>query len=60
MIVTCYDIIRWKYVMEYSKEIGSLLGYSKSPAGCVIEDPKTVLKVNLQCLYGFLVLYYNQ
>lgn len=39
--------------MEYSKEIGSLLGNSKSSDSSVIEDPKTVLKVNLQCSYGF-------
>ncbi|KAJ9168283.1 hypothetical protein P3X46_019829 [Hevea brasiliensis] len=36
--------IKWKYVMEYSKDISSLLGRPKSPAGPVIEAPKEVLK----------------
>lgn len=42
-----YENIRWEYVMEYSKDICSLLGSTKSPPGSVIEDPKTILKVNL-------------
>ena len=41
------DETRWEYVMEYSKDIGLLLGNPKSPSGSVIEDPRTVLKVNL-------------
>lgn len=39
--------IRWEYVMEYSKDISSLLGHPKSSPDPVIEDPKEVLKVNL-------------
>ncbi|PON67820.1 Nucleoporin [Parasponia andersonii] len=44
MSPSSYQVDWWEYVMEYSKEIGSLLGNAKSPAGSVIEDPKTVLK----------------
>lgn len=33
--------------MEYSKDISSLLGGPKSPPSSAIEDPKTVLQVNL-------------
>ena len=39
------DIIRWDYVMEYSREINVLLGGQKLSPSSVIEDPKTVLKV---------------
>lgn len=61
--------IRWEYVMEYSKDINSLLGNPKSVPTSAIEDPKTVLKVNLRSfmlvfsfqiifsLYGFENLY---
>lgn len=34
--------------MEYSKDINSLLGDSKAPPNPVIDDPKTVLRVNLR------------
>ncbi|KAL4592262.1 hypothetical protein LXL04_005250 [Taraxacum kok-saghyz] len=37
--------VEWsKYVLEYSKEINSLLGNRKSSPSPLIEDPKTVLK----------------
>ncbi|KAK9273889.1 hypothetical protein L1049_018701 [Liquidambar formosana] len=39
-----YHVEWWEYVMEYSKDINSLLGSSNSPPNSVIEDPKTVLK----------------
>lgn len=38
---------RWEYVMEYSRDIKALLGNPKSLASPLIDDPKTVLKVNL-------------
>ena len=41
---------RWEYVMEYSRDIKALLGNPKSLACPLIDDPKTVLKVNLQIL----------
>ena len=41
---------RWEYVMEYSRDIKALLGHPKSLASPLIDDPKTVLKVNLQIL----------
>lgn len=49
-------IIRWQYIMEYSKEINSLLGNPKPSPNLAIEDQKTVLKVNLYlwmvpCIY---------
>ncbi|XP_077217891.1 nuclear pore complex Nup85-like protein [Tasmannia lanceolata] len=34
----------WQHVMEYSRQISSLLGTPKSTPSPVIEDPKTVLK----------------
>ncbi|CAN6540022.1 unnamed protein product [Malus baccata var. baccata] len=39
-----YNIDWWEYVMEYSKDINSLLGSSKSLPNPVIEDPKMVLR----------------
>jgi len=36
--------------MEYSRDIKALLGNPKSLASPLIDDPKTVLKVNLQIL----------
>uniref|UniRef100_A0A2P2KFR9 Nuclear pore complex protein Nup85 n=1 Tax=Rhizophora mucronata TaxID=61149 RepID=A0A2P2KFR9_RHIMU len=39
-----YNLDWWEYVMEYSKDINSLLGSSNSPADPVFEDPKEVLK----------------
>lgn len=41
--------------MDYSKEINSLLGDSKSSVIPTIEDPKTVLKVTLDFLLGFCI-----
>ncbi|KAF9613026.1 hypothetical protein IFM89_005460 [Coptis chinensis] len=34
----------WQHVMEYSKEIKSLLGNPKPPSSSIIEDPKAVLE----------------
>ncbi|KAK2981337.1 hypothetical protein RJ640_012269 [Escallonia rubra] len=39
-----YDAQWWAYVLEYSREINSLLGYRRLPPGPAIEDPRTVLK----------------
>ncbi|KAK3040998.1 hypothetical protein RJ639_029108 [Escallonia herrerae] len=39
-----YDAEWWAYVLEYSKEINSLLGYRRSPPSLAIEDPRTLLK----------------
>ncbi|KAA8521842.1 hypothetical protein F0562_012536 [Nyssa sinensis] len=39
-----YNVEWWEYVMEYSKDIKSLLGNPKLPPSLVIEDPKTVLE----------------
>ncbi|KAK3023131.1 hypothetical protein RJ639_043970 [Escallonia herrerae] len=39
-----YDAQWWAYVLEYSREINSLLGYQRSPPSPAIEDPRTVLK----------------
>ncbi|KAM6559555.1 hypothetical protein CsatA_028794 [Cannabis sativa] len=39
-----YQYEWWEYVMAYSKEIGSLLGNSKSAADSIIEDSSIVLK----------------
>lgn len=51
--------------MEYSKDIGSLLGNPKSPSGTVIEDRREVVKVNLgSASIGFsnscLVIYEHE
>ncbi|CAI9282086.1 unnamed protein product [Lactuca saligna] len=50
-----------KYVLEYSKEINSLLGNRKSSPSLLIEDPKTVLKIDeepssLKAAWELLVL----
>lgn len=45
--LTLSEKIRWEYVMDYSKDINSLLGNPKSLPSPVIEDPKAVLQVNL-------------
>ncbi|XP_048331096.2 nuclear pore complex protein NUP85 isoform X2 [Ziziphus jujuba] len=39
-----YHIEWWEYVMEYSKDISSLLSKPQSVPSSVIEDPKTILK----------------
>ncbi|KAK6129681.1 hypothetical protein DH2020_036547 [Rehmannia glutinosa] len=39
-----YDKDWWEHVMEYIREINSLLGNSKPSVSSMIEDPKTVLK----------------
>jgi len=40
----CFTV-RWENVLQYSKEIGSLLGGSKLPPSPIIEDSKTIVKV---------------
>ncbi|WCJ29519.1 Nuclear pore complex protein NUP85 [Euphorbia peplus] len=39
-----YHLDWWEFVMEYSKDISTLLGNPKSSAGPVIQDAKQVLK----------------
>ncbi|KAL5783313.1 hypothetical protein ACOSP7_008342 [Xanthoceras sorbifolium] len=39
-----YHVEWWEYVLEYSREINSLLGNRQSPPCPLIEDPKAVLK----------------
>uniref|UniRef100_A0A5B7BKJ9 Nuclear pore complex protein Nup85 n=1 Tax=Davidia involucrata TaxID=16924 RepID=A0A5B7BKJ9_DAVIN len=39
-----YNVEWWEYVMEYSKDIKSLLGNPKLPPTSLIEDPTTVLQ----------------
>ncbi|KAK2661258.1 hypothetical protein Ddye_007791 [Dipteronia dyeriana] len=39
-----YHVEWWEYVLEYSKDINSLLGNRQSPRSPLIEDPKAILK----------------
>ncbi|KAK0571097.1 hypothetical protein LWI29_010964 [Acer saccharum] len=39
-----YHVEWWEYVLEYSKDINSLLGNRQSPPCPLIEDPKAILK----------------
>ncbi|OWM82857.1 hypothetical protein CDL15_Pgr029218 [Punica granatum] len=39
-----YHLEWWEYVMEYSKDINSLLGNPKSSKNSLIEDPKTFVQ----------------
>ncbi|KAL8499199.1 hypothetical protein ACS0TY_022246 [Phlomoides rotata] len=53
----------WEHVMEYSKEINSLLGDSKSSVTPTIEDPKTVLNIveeptSLKAAWELMELFY--
>lgn len=48
LIIFFSGIIRSDYVMEYSRDIGFLLGGHKLSLSVGIEDTKTVLKVS-QC-----------
>ncbi|CAI9289408.1 unnamed protein product [Lactuca saligna] len=56
--------VEWsKYVLEYSKEINSLLGNRKSSPSSLIEDPKTVLKIDeepssLKAAWELLEIFY--
>ncbi|KAF6164182.1 hypothetical protein GIB67_010152 [Kingdonia uniflora] len=45
MSSSSYYVEWWQHVIEYSKEINSLLGNPEPPPSSLIEDPKTVLKV---------------
>ncbi|KAL7599409.1 hypothetical protein Lser_V15G21286 [Lactuca serriola] len=52
-----------KYVLEYSKEINSLLGNRKSSPSSLFEDPKTVLKIDeepssLKAAWELLEIFY--
>ncbi|KAF5773318.1 putative nucleoporin [Helianthus annuus] len=57
-----YDGEWSKYVLEYSKQINSLLGSKKSSPPSLIEDPKTVLKVeepnSLKAAWELLEIFY--
>ncbi|KAI3822450.1 hypothetical protein L1987_10040 [Smallanthus sonchifolius] len=58
-----YDGEWSKYVLEYSKEINSLLGSKKSSPTSLIEDPKTVLKnveepSSLKAAWELLEIFY--
>lgn len=50
---------RWEHVMEYSREINSLLANSESSGNLVIEDPKALLKViiDFSIRYCFVAAY---
>ncbi|GAB2275768.1 Nucleoporin nup85 [Dionaea muscipula] len=43
-IASLSNVEWWEYVMEYSKEIGSLLGDSKQFPSSMIDDPRRILK----------------
>ncbi|XP_038711707.1 nuclear pore complex protein NUP85 isoform X2 [Tripterygium wilfordii] len=57
-----YHLDWWEYVMEYSKDISSLLGKPMSGSGPVIEDPKQVLKAEepntLKAAWELLEMFY--
>ncbi|VVA24866.1 PREDICTED: nuclear pore complex [Prunus dulcis] len=58
-----YNIDWWEYVMEYSKDINSLLGDSKAPLNPVIDDPKTVLRnveepTSLKAAWELMEMFY--
>lgn len=44
-IASSADHVWWEYVMEYSKDINSLLSNPILSSNPVIEDPKTILKI---------------
>ncbi|XP_057525061.1 nuclear pore complex protein NUP85 [Amaranthus tricolor] len=53
----------WEYAMEYSKEINSLLGTTKSTADLVVDDPESILMVDeeknsLKAAWELLELFY--
>ncbi|KAH6813090.1 nuclear pore complex Nup85-like protein [Perilla frutescens var. frutescens] len=54
------NAISWVHVMEYNKEIKSLLGDSKSYVSPTIEDPKTLLKepTSLRAVWELMELFY--
>uniref|UniRef100_A0A803N3A3 Nuclear pore complex protein Nup85 n=1 Tax=Chenopodium quinoa TaxID=63459 RepID=A0A803N3A3_CHEQI len=56
------EMTRWEYVMEYSKEINSLLGTTKSMAS-IVEDPRRILTVDeeptsLKAAWELLEIFY--
>lgn len=51
--------IRWEYVLEYSKDISSLLGNQTSTTQSLIEDPKEVLKVNMVFIWVQIVFLFG-
>ncbi|XP_073147323.1 nuclear pore complex protein NUP85-like [Henckelia pumila] len=53
----------WEHVMEYSKELGSLLGNSNSSPTPLIEDPKAILKkveepISLRAAWELMEIFY--
>ncbi|CAI9755679.1 unnamed protein product [Fraxinus pennsylvanica] len=53
----------WEHVMEYSREINSLLANSKSSGNVVIEDPKALLKkeeepTSLKAAWELMEIFY--
>lgn len=55
ILITLHEILRWDYIIEYSKEIKSLLGDQKLPPNSAIEDPRTILQVVLCPLSWFQI-----
>ncbi|XP_024025273.1 nuclear pore complex protein NUP85 [Morus notabilis] len=58
-----YHVDWWEYVMEYSKDIVSLLGHRKSPSGTVIEDPREIVKTveeptSLKAAWDLMEIFY--
>ncbi|KAJ7965937.1 Nuclear pore complex protein Nup85 [Quillaja saponaria] len=58
-----YDVDWWEYVIEYSKDISSLLGGSNLTRGPIIEDPKAVLKkgeepTSLKAAWELMEIFY--
>ncbi|KAL0297262.1 UNVERIFIED_CONTAM: Nuclear pore complex protein [Sesamum radiatum] len=58
-----YEKDWWEHVMEYSKEINSLLGNTKSSIPPTIEDPKTVLRkveepTSLKAAWELMEMFY--
>lgn len=58
LIIFCCEI-RWEYVLEYSKDISSLLGNQTSTTQSLIEDPKEVLKVNMVFIWVQIVFLFG-
>ncbi|CAN1218935.1 Nuclear pore complex protein NUP85 [Linum perenne] len=58
-----YHLEWWEYVMEYSKDISSLLGNPKSLVAPLIEDPREVVKngeepTNLKAAWELMEMFY--
>eukprot|EP00268_Persea_americana_P039792 TRINITY_DN3943_c0_g1_i8.p1 TRINITY_DN3943_c0_g1~~TRINITY_DN3943_c0_g1_i8.p1 ORF type:complete len:715 (+),score=131.54 TRINITY_DN3943_c0_g1_i8:102-2246(+) len=53
----------WQHVMEYSKHISSILGAPKTSSSSVVEDPKTVVKLEeeptcLKAAWDLMEIFY--